>query len=238
MGLNQIIQNSTLEIHEFNFNSLNPKNSAETCRTPHRSNVSLTRLRLDPPSVCLERRWESNSPTPGEQWRTRPRLRLSSVGDGGSGKKASIYRMTNIARRSSVRISNELEQSCMHGSSRLQRRIPRAKMTNKPRSRAVKHASFPKPRSAASVFRRWSVPLSVCVTCWCGLQMNDVYDLIKRHSSRWLDWHGNQLQLPPEAMNLYHTADNLIKPSTKEHECSYVETIATGSQMPVWFLSQ
>ena len=68
--------------------------------------------------------------------------------------------------------------------------------------------------------------------------MNDVYDLIKQHSCRWVDWHGNQLQLPAEAMNLYHTADNLIKPSTKEHECSYVETIATESQMPLWFLSQ
>ena len=110
-------------------------------------------------------------------------------------------------------------------------------MANKLRNRAVKHASFPKPRSAASVF--WPVHLSACITCCCRLQMNDVYDLSKQHSSRWLDRYGDQqLQLPAEAVNLYHTADNLIKPSTEEPQCAYVETIATGSQMPVWFLSQ
>jgi hypothetical protein len=44
-------------------------------------------------------------------------------------------------------------------------------------------------------------------------------------------------KLEPDALNLYDLVFWVIKPSTKGDQCSYVELVATGPQLPVWFVS-
>ena len=35
----------------------------------------------------------------------------------------------------------------------------------------------------------------------------------------------------------YHICDKVVKPLTKRDLCSWVELVATGSQLPIWFIS-
>jgi len=43
--------------------------------------------------------------------------------------------------------------------------------------------------------------------------------------------------LSMDFINLYHVSDWLIKPCTKEHNCSFVELLAAEDQVPDWFIS-
>ena len=72
-------------------------------------------------------------------------------------------------------------------------------------------------------------------------QLCDVYGVIDGQSATWraAKWFGNQLlNLSPKEINLYHVNDNWITVESKPYRCSYVELVAFGPQIPLWFISQ
>ena len=72
-------------------------------------------------------------------------------------------------------------------------------------------------------------------------QLCDVYAVIDEQSSSWRAaerFGGQLLNLSPKEINLYHLADNWIKIKTEPYKCSYIEFVASGPQLPRWFISQ
>ena len=51
----------------------------------------------------------------------------------------------------------------------------------------------------------------------------------------WRDKDGNLLT--PERVNLYDIKYRIIIAGTAQYKCSYVELVATGDQIPLWFVS-
>lgn len=67
-------------------------------------------------------------------------------------------------------------------------------------------------------------------------QLKQVFDFLKRHCEKWYDLRGGQpLSLP--AVNLHNTNDWVIKPSTRDRSCAFVELLAQKDQVPNWFVS-
>merc|ERR1719264_1280017 len=66
-------------------------------------------------------------------------------------------------------------------------------------------------------------------------------EFIETHCSTWVEtFEGSPdigKPLISTKVNLYQTNDNVIKPSTEVHRCSYVELVASGPQPPTWFVS-
>ena len=78
-------------------------------------------------------------------------------------------------------------------------------------------------------------------------QLSEVVAFIKDHARFWCETYAESTHygaaLPPEAFNLHHANDWIIKPATREARggqgCSYVELIAVQAeaQRPTWFVS-
>ena len=75
-------------------------------------------------------------------------------------------------------------------------------------------------------------------------QFRDLRDELKRRADKdgwlqgWVDKDGNTCHV--NTVNLYDVMKYLIKPATKEKQCSYVELVApegTTAQTPTWFVS-
>lgn len=50
-------------------------------------------------------------------------------------------------------------------------------------------------------------------------------------------WHDSGIKLVPRTVNLYQVVANVVRPATRRRKCSYVELIADGPQLPLWFVS-
>lgn len=66
-------------------------------------------------------------------------------------------------------------------------------------------------------------------------QLQRVMDFVKTCGPSWVDQGGKRLRL--EEINHYTLTDWLIKPATKEKECSMMELLAREGQDPLWFVS-
>mmetsp|Transcript_43842 Transcript_43842/g.101285 ORF Transcript_43842/g.101285 Transcript_43842/m.101285 type:complete len:1039 (-) Transcript_43842:212-3328(-) len=72
-------------------------------------------------------------------------------------------------------------------------------------------------------------------------QLQDVYFAIHKNCGEWLETfpgspnHGKALV--DVKVSLYHTDTYWIRPSTKQFQCSYVDLVAPGPQVPKWFVS-
>ena len=66
-------------------------------------------------------------------------------------------------------------------------------------------------------------------------QLANLRAKIKERYTQWIDWNGKRLTAV--RVNLYDVNQNLIKPDTEAHRCSYVELVASGPQIPKWFVS-
>ena len=67
-----------------------------------------------------------------------------------------------------------------------------------------------------------------------AITINQLYDVWDKVT----DWSDKDIRWPTaEVANLYNLCELLIKPETSTLGCSYVETVATGEQVPVWFVS-
>jgi hypothetical protein len=68
-------------------------------------------------------------------------------------------------------------------------------------------------------------------------QLETIYQEIENRCviENWKDQDNNVLT--PDKVNIYHIKDKVIMKRTDSDKCSYVESIATKDQKPVWFVS-
>mmetsp|Transcript_88694 Transcript_88694/g.237183 ORF Transcript_88694/g.237183 Transcript_88694/m.237183 type:complete len:870 (-) Transcript_88694:190-2799(-) len=77
-------------------------------------------------------------------------------------------------------------------------------------------------------------------------QLRGVLQHIKENAESWIDTHRGTSADPNanygkplkwKEVNLYQAMEHFLKPVTEEAQCSYVELVAVGSQVPRWFCS-